>query len=307
MIYLLFGNNEFEKRQRLAQITNGLERERHDGETIKEPQLRDLLQGQTLFASQRAVIIDDLSLNENELWQKLPDILKDDQDLTLILLENKPDKRTKTYKRLQKIAKIEEFAAFNERQKSQLVNWCIKRAAELGFTLEKTHAETIIDRLGYDQLRLDNILSQLSLMPKINQQLLDKILPLPKTENIFELFEATLNGDRKKVHQIIEYFEMTEGQDGAYKTFGLIVSQAVNLSALVLSGGSPAKVAADFSINPYALRNLSALATSVNEAKLSNIIHNLSRADEKMKTTSVSPWLIVETALMKIAKNKSAI
>ena len=302
MIYLLYGDNEFEKQQKIAQLTDGLDNERHDGEIIKQSQLRDLVQGQTLFTLKRSIIIDDLSLNENELWQKLPDILQDDDDLTLILLENKLDKRTKTYKWLQKIAKTEEFTTFTERQKPQLINWCVKRASQLGFTLEKNYADMIISRLGYDQLRLDNILKQLSLIQKIDQPTLDKILPLPKTENIFELFEATLKRDREKIHQIVGYFEMIEGADGAYKTLGLLVSQAVNLSALILSDGDNTKVTSDFSVNPYALRNLSSLAKKVDKTQLHHIIYALSEADEKMKSTAVSPWLLLETALMKIAQ-----
>ena len=300
MIYLLHGENEFAKRQKLAAILSGANYERYDGEELDAGRLRELLTGQTLFANDAPIVITELS-NNPDLWTLLLELAAN-TDKTLVLLETKPDKRTKTYKWLTKHAEMQECAPLAKRQKPQLIKWCVERAKEQRFTLTTKQATTLIDRLGYDQLRLDNFLQQLALSDQVTDQLLDDLVPLAKTENVFELLAAALNGDRTKIHEIVAYLESESGTDGAYQTLGLLASQLMNLNALVLAGGDAAAVASDFSVNPYVLKKLAPYAKNLTTNQLTHINQALAEADLQMKTTSAAPWLLVETALQSIAQ-----
>lgn len=300
MIYLLHGENEFEKRQKLAVFLGDTDYERYDGEELTSGRLRELLTGQTLFANDAPVVISELSSNL-DLWTLLPELAAN-TDKTLVLLETKLDKRTKTYKWLAKHAEAQECAPLTERQKPQLIKWCIERAKEQQFTLTTKQATTLIDRLGYDQLRLDNFLQQLALSDQVTDQLLDDLVPLAKTENVFELLAAALNGDRTKIHEIIAYLESESGTDGAYQTLGLLASQLMNLNALVLASGDAAAVVSDFSVNPYVLKKLALYAKNLTTKELAYINQALAEADLQMKTTSAAPWLLVETALQSITQ-----
>ena len=137
--------------------------------------------------------------------------------------------------------------------------------------LSAMQAETLIDRLGYDQLRLSNFIEQLSFAGEITDDLLDKLAPLAKTESAFELFTAALAGNSSRIHEIIAYLEAEEGVESAYQTMGLLASQTVNLNALVLSGNDTGSVAADFSTNPYVLQKLSSYANKIDSSQLAVI------------------------------------
>ena len=67
MIYLLHGENEFEKRQKLAAIVGGSSQARYDGERLDEQEFRQLLRGQTLFGEDAPIVVAELSGNA-ELW-----------------------------------------------------------------------------------------------------------------------------------------------------------------------------------------------------------------------------------------------
>ena len=113
MITLLVGDNSFEIRRALDHIIESFDGqvEKVDGSTLEVKQLPDLLMGATLFAEKRLVVIKDLSENTG-LWTTLVDWLpRLSEDTHLVLVEEKPDKRTKTFKELQKIAKVKEFKA----------------------------------------------------------------------------------------------------------------------------------------------------------------------------------------------------
>ena len=298
MIYLLCGDNEFEKQAALVALVGDADVVRYDGEELTLADMQEIAIGQTLFSQSAVYVISKLSENF-DIWSRLSELPFDD-DKTVILLESKLDKRTKTYKWLQKTAKTQEFLPLSDRQKPQLISWCEAQARERGYKLTCMQIGTLIDRLGFDQLRLSNFLDQLALAENITNELINDLVPLARSENVFDLFVAALSKDYEMVHSIISYLESESGTDGAYQTMGLLASQATNMAALVLSGGDSNMVAADFSVNPYVLQRLSSSARTIDIEHLRRINDALFQADLQMKTTGVNPWLLIETALVKL-------
>ena len=296
MIHLLHGDNEFEKQAALVALVGDADVVRYDGEELTLADMQEITIGQTLFSQSAVYVISKLSEN-SDIWPQLPDMRFDD-DKTIILVESKLDKRTKTYKWLQKTAKTQEFVPLSDRQKPQLISWCEVQARERGYRLTRTQIGTLVDRLGFDQLRLSNFLDQLALAENITDELINDLVPLARSENVFDLFVAALSKDYETVHNIISYLESESGLDGAYQTMGLLASQATNMAALVLAGGDNKTVAADLSVNPYILQRLSSSARTVDIEHLRRINDALFQADLQMKITGVNPWLLIETALV---------
>ena len=296
---LIYGDNDFEKRQELFKLAKDRGIDRYDGEEVTLEKLRELATGQTLFAANNLSVIDGLSDN-SDIWNRLPEILTSDADI--VLAEGKIDKRTKTYKWLVKIAKTSEHVALTDRQRPKLTAWVVSRAKDHGYTLDRGLAEELIDRLGYDQMRLDMVLEQLSLADNLDKDKLQDIVPLAKSESAFELLEAVLSGRVGDIKRIISYLEQTEGDDGAYMTVGLLASQVFNLNGLVLARGDSAGVAADLGAHPFVLQKLAPYARRITADQLAKINRAMIRADEQMKTTAAKPWMLVELALVDIAK-----
>lgn len=296
MIHLLYGDNEFEKQAALVALVGDADFVRYDGEELTLADMQEITIGQTLFTQSSVYVISKLSEN-SDIWPRLPEISFDD-DKTIVLMENKLDKRTKTYKWLQKTAKTQEFLPLGDRQKPQLITWCETQARERGYKLTRKQIGTLLDRLGFDQLRLSNFLDQLALAEEITDELIDQLVPLARSENVFDLFVAALSKDYETVHNIISYLESESGLDGAYQTMGLLASQATNMAALVLAGGDNKTVAADLLVNPYVLQRLSSSARTIDIEHLRQINDALFQADLQMKTTGVNPWLLIETALV---------
>ncbi|MDO4781363.1 MAG: DNA polymerase III subunit delta [Candidatus Saccharibacteria bacterium] len=298
MIYLLHGDNEFMKRQEVAKLVGDAAVRRYDGDDLTLATLQEALMAQSLFAEAEVVVMRDLSMN-TAVWAALPEVAEG-AEATLILLETKPDKRTKTYKWLQKHATVTECASLTERQTPQLAAWCVAQAKAHGAGLTTAQAMRLIERLGYDQLRLDMVLQQLALVDEVTDAVIDELVPLPKTESVFLLLQVALAGEAERVQQIVAYLEAESGADGAYQTLGLLATQTVQLGALVLAGGDAARVAADFGAHPYALRQLATQAKGLSADDVALIIAALGEADMQMKTTNAAPWLLLETALARI-------
>lgn len=301
MIYLLTGENEFLRQERIRELTAGKQYERYDGEDLTQETLQTLMLGQTLFGDS-TVIINGLSDNPN-LWNHLPDDYQG-HERTIILLETKPDRRTKTYRWLQKNAVVEGFDQFNSRQAAKLISWYIERARrQYSYELPQSLAEMIVARIGVDMMRLDNVLSQLALSGPATQERIDALLPLPKAESAFELYESVLRKDPSSIRRIIRFLE-AGGSDGAYQTFGLIIQQANSFTALVRAGGDIERVAHDFKLQPFTLRKLSAYVGSVDQQWLKRMATVLFLADKQLKTTPINPWTVVEVALIQLCETQ---
>lgn len=305
MITLLTGDNTFEIEhalKKLRAVNNAATAEQYEAEDIQVNKLADILLGQTLFSSERVVVMYRPAENK-ELWDGLPAWLeKVDESLDLVLVQPGADKRTSTYKWLKKHAEVQEFAAWSERDVHQAETWAISHAKRLGKTLDKKVARALVARTGVDQWRIHHALEKLTLLDEITEADVANIVEQSPSENIFSLFETALSGDLNKLQKKIETLSLTED---AYKVMGLLASQGFQLAALASTDKSSAGVAKDLGAHPFVLGKLSPHAERLGRSGARQVVHALATADIRLKSTDADPWVVIEAALVLIAKHPS--
>lgn len=300
MITLITGENSFENDRSLRAITQAFDgvAEVIDGDNLELRALPDLLMGATLFATKRLVVIKGLSENKS-VWNDFADwIDRVSDDVHLVLIESAPDKRTKTYKQLQKIAKVQQSNLWTDRDTTRAEQWVADEAKRLGMTLDKKSVHTLVERVGVDQWSLIHALEKLSVMEAVTPELIESIVQANPTENVFLLFEYALKGNAAKVKTMVDTLALTED---AYKLLGLLSGQAVQLATLTLSDRPSAEVAKDMGVHPYALSKLAPVAKKLGRSGAKKVMGALREADEAAKTSATDPWLLIERALMKVA------
>jgi len=300
MITLLAGENSFEIKRALEDIKAAFDgtAERFDGDDMELSQFPDLLQGGTLFADKRLIIVKDLSDNK-PLWDVLSDwLLRVSDDVHFVLVEAKPDKRTKTYKDLKKYADVREFTAWGDRDVLSAESWVAQEAKRQGLTMDKKSVQTLVARVGMDQWQLFHALEKLAVLDAITPEFIEKIIEANPTENVFNLLDAALRGDAKKVHNMIQTLQRTQDP---YMTFGLLSSQVFQLAALAVGDKATNEVASDLGAHPYVLSKLTPQAKKLGPTGARKVVIFFADADSTMKSTAVDPWLLIEEALIKTA------
>lgn len=300
MITVFTGDNSFQMTRALQQIVDSFDgrAEKIDGTELEIKQLPDLLMGGTLFADKRLVIIKNLSENK-AMWAALADWLpRLADDIHLVLVDEKLDKRTKTYKDLQKLAEVKEFKLWTERDSGQAEKWAIDEAKRLGFELDKKSAHTLVSRVGVDQWLLLQALQKLAVVEKVTPKIIENLIDANPTENVFNLFEAALKGDVARIKQMLGTLELTEDP---YRLFGLMSGQVFHLLALSLTDKSSSEVAKDIGVHPYALGKLAPYANALGKGGAKKVFATFVEADSAMKTSAADPWLLIERALIKVA------
>lgn len=299
MITVMMGDNTFEIERAVNVIIAGFNggAERIDGSTLELKQLPDLLMGATLFADKRLIIIKNLSENK-DVWATFGDWLpRISDDTDVVLVELKPDKRTVTYKELKKQARIIEIMQWSDRDTVTAEKWVLDEAKQLRVSLDTKCIQTLVRRVGLDQWQLFHALEKLALADTVTVEVIEALIDANPAENVFNLFDAALRGDGRKITEMVRTLELTEDP---YRLFALLSSQAFQLTAVVAAGPNN-DVAKDFGIHPYAVSKLVPSTRQLGRSGARKIIRAFAKADDDMKLSRAEPWLLIERALMKVA------
>lgn len=297
MIVFMTGVNDFAHAEKLREIFAGEPYERLAGSDMAYDQLVDIFAGSRLFGDERRVVIEDIS-ERSELWQKIPELLaRHSSDATIVLLEHKPDKRTTVYKKLIASSTLIEHGELSDRDVAWIEKWLIDDAKQQGILLTPALGRSIIARVGYDQWALHTTLQVLALAETVNEETIAGLTYQSLQANVFELLAAAFDANAQKIQHEVA---VLRDQEDAYKTFALIVSQVLQLSAVVFAGTQD-EPARDFSIHPYVVGKLRQQARHISKAQLKSIVRILAESDDQIKLAKAEPWFIVEQALQKIA------
>lgn len=300
MITWLVGENSFEIREAVQALEASFDgpTERIDGLELTLARLPDLLMGTSLFAAQRLVIISDISQNSS-LWEKLPTWLpRSSDDIHLVFIDAKPDKRTTSYKALKATANLQEFPAWTERDTQKVEQWASTRAESLGLKLDRKLVQHLVARVGVDQWQLSRALDTLSLLDTVTIESLNDVVPPNLHENIFQLFETALEGKPVQVAEILKTLSI---QEDPYALFALLTSQALTLAAVTYADDTvnPAK---DFGIHPYVASKLVRHGKRLGKNRVGHIVEAFAKTDADMKRSKAEPWLLVERVLLEVSK-----
>lgn len=300
MITWLTGENSFEVREALKAIEasfNGTA-ERVDGTDLTLSRLPDLLMGVSLFSPERLVVISDISTN-SAVWEKLPDWLaRVNEDIHVVFIDTKPDKRTTSYKALKAVADLKEFPAWSDRDVQKAEQWVSGRAANQNISIDRKSVQYLVERVGLDPWQLSHALNTLSLLDEISPKTINEVIPPNLRENIFQLFETALEGKPQQVAEMIKTLSL---QEDAYALFALLNSQALTLAAVTYADES-ANPAKDFAIHPFVASKLTRHGKKLGKAKVGHILEAFAKTDADMKRSKAEPWLLVERLLLQVAQ-----
>lgn len=300
MVTLLFGPNSYAKRQRLDELVRRFKEahggqgiERFDGEQLEIARLPEIFQGVSLFAGHKLAIIRQASANK-PLWEALEPYAAAADDMTqVVLYENQPDKRTKTFKALLTHAEAVEC---RELSAGELAQWLL---SESGGRLDRRLAGLLVARAGTDQQHLSNELDKLLLHEATTERHIEALVSPTVEASVFELLDDVFAGRRDTIAGIIENLRL---QEDPYRLFGLLISNVQVLAALVTgSRKTPQQVAADLGVHPFVASKLAPARRQTSLAQLQQTIQVLADTDAALKTTGSDPWLLLQNALLKIA------
>ena len=310
MIYLIVGTNAYRVQYELQRLVKslGVRPEKIDASSLDLNKLADTVRGLSLFQERRLIVIERLS-ERKDLWDKLGEWASDIAVETyLVLIEPRPDKRTKTFKILQKTAKLVEAMPLTDRQRPAAEKWLLDYASEHGVRLTKTQASNMIARAivadeksrsaEIDQLQLTHAVAALKNTVKIDDAAIATVLPPAREFSVFDIIELAVCGKTANLRSALDELRRS---DDVYKVAPLVWSQWSQLVLLAKAEAASTSDTIDLGIHPFVAKKLRPLARQLSPKDLAELTELAAERDYQMKTSSVDPWVALEDFLFRVA------
>lgn len=252
-----------------------------------------------MFAPQRLIVVENLAKNKTA-WVKLGEnLLRIPDETEVLIVESTPDKRTKTFKELKKIAKIKEFPTLRFRD---LDEWTMNEAHSQNVEIKRDAVDELIMATSGNQWQIAVEIAKFSTLDQMVDKKLVARLVEPNLEaSAFAVLDFAMNGRRDVM--IRELANLRKLED-ANKFLGLLSSQIFALSTAVNAGDRRSNdVAKEMGIHPFVMEKMFAAARKLDKRDLAKYAQIVAETDAKCKLSNAADaWILVELALAKIVR-----
>ena len=298
MLKILTGPNSWLIKRAIAELdTAGTSR--YQGSELTPGELADILGAQSLFSTKRTIVIDELSANKAG-WERLTELaneLASDPDLTLIIIENKPDGRSKLIKQAKQADWLIDYPL--PKDTHQATTYLEAEAQQLQLQLQPGVARMIVDRVGLDTWAGHMALEKLaSASATISTELVEKYIAPSLEVNVFKVVDELFAGRALAVAELID--EMDRTSANAYQFFGLISGQISNLLMIKILGKTVATT--ELKLHPFVAGKLANVANQLSLPTIKQMVSILAQTDLQLKTSGQHDWTLIKLALVQITQ-----
>ena len=306
MVYLLYGNKDYEINEEIKKITkniNNMNISKYDLNTDDINKVIDDCETFSMFDDKKIVIADNANMfssstsKDSENIEKYLKNINPSTILILIVHNEKIDTRKKITKTITKIGKILEFN--DEVNPEKLIKEKLK-----DYKIEDNVIKFLIDRVGTNPLIIKNELKKIILY-KDNDRLItkDDILNLTSKTvevDIFELIDDIIKGKKEDAIEI--YHEMLKIKEEPIKIIVMLANQfriMYQSKELLIKGYSEKDIASILKIHPYRVKLAIQNSRSYNSNTLLKYINDLADIDLNIKKGKLNKDLALELFILK--------
>lgn len=310
-LYLLYGEevylrNQYKNKLKTALIADGdtMNCSVYEGDGINPNEIIDLAETMPFLADRRVIYIEDSGFFKKgcdelaEYFSSVP------ETTCIVFVEAEVDKRSKTFKSLQKNGQVVEFV----RQTDEMITrWVVSRIKKEGKEITQNAYNTFISKTGND---LENIEKELE---KLICYCLDKkTIEIGDVEaitteviesKIFDMVDAITSHNQKKALDL--YYDLLALKEPSMRIMYLITRQFnILLTVKVMAGGgsSDGDIAKKAGCPPFAVKKYKSLCRGYSVDQLKQAVSDGVNYEEQVKTGYLNDQMAVEMLISRYSK-----
>jgi DNA polymerase III, delta subunit len=244
-----------------------------------------------LFSANRLIILRNVFANKyfcEKLEETLPRVADETE---IVIVEPKPDRRTKLYKILTKNYKSKDFVL-----DKNVANFAMDEANSKKVEIDRSGIDELILYTGGDRWRIASEIEKFAAINKlVTRDLVHDNVEPELQASAFNLLDNLLAGRREKVFEELSKLRI---QEDANKFFGLLSSQ---IYALAVAANSEEKTSSEAAketgVHPFVLSKMLQATNRISKEDVKRYSKIISETDEKIKASKTDAWTLVELAI----------
>jgi DNA polymerase-3 subunit delta len=304
-VYLIYGSEELlleravkRLRDRLAAVADlDFNLEAFDGSSTSADAILGAANTMPFMSDRRLVIVHGVDKLEASDLESLAAYARDPAPSTcLVLVATKIARNSKLYRAVAANGVAYEYAA---PKRSEYAGEVVKMLQSRGKRISHSAAQSLVERVGRDLLRLDTEAGKLAAYVGdtgvISEEDVSQAVAAGAAASVFELTDAVGERDTRLALQLlVRLMDGGESPLGIHAMLTRHVRALVGARALGERGMGPEALAAELGMAPWLARNAAHQASHFEPAELARAIAGLADAEEQMKTSAADAGLVLE-------------
>jgi DNA polymerase-3 subunit delta len=312
-VYLFYGDEEFLMQRALARLEAGLT------EMAGEPPNRVLKEAQelglaeflaesreaTLWGSGQLLILRRAESYPAEELEALTEYLEHPapRAWVVLLAEGLKAREVEKHPVWGRLAREEAALGFFRLREGELCQWLMREARQQGKNLSLPAAQRLVEMVGDNLAELSQELEKLALFAgaesTLTPALVTQLASHSRSYNIFALVEAL--GEPGFHQRLASLGHLLDLGEHPAKILGMLARQVrLLIRVKEAAGGNPAELARSLRLPQWNVKRLSQQADRFSETALQAHLGRLHEVDFHLKTSTGSPRLWLEWALLKM-------
>lgn len=323
-LYLLYGEEAYlrnyyknELKKALVAPDDTLNYSYYEGNGINPDEVAGMIQTMPFLAEHRVVIVensgwfggksgkDDSSDDDDKASGKtasLQTALKEiTEDVIVIFVEEKIDKRNKLFKLVSLNGMVEEFATQTE---DSLAKWVAGYAKSLGKSMDAKTAYYLVSEVGLDMTLLQNEMNKLTAWAlekdSITIEDVDTVCTHQVNNKIFDMIAAISN--KKQKEALALYYDLLTLRESPFAILSLLVRQYTQMLQVrdCMNRNEPATMIANkMGSKDWIVKRLMDSCRHVSSAKIREYLEACAIADEDIKMGNITDLMSVELLIIR--------
>lgn len=312
-IYLLFGEENYLKRQYKERFTNALLPEgdtmnyaRYEGKNIDVREVIDLAETMPFFAQRRLIMFENTGFFKSAAGAGLADYLKEAPETTYFLfVEDEVDKRSKMYKTVKAKGRAVELPFQDE---NTLKRWVAGQVGKENKKIKEADVIYFLNKVGTD---MENITKELEKVfcyaleqNVVTREAIDAVCVTQITNHIFDMVNAVAEKKQKKALDL--YYELLALKEPPMRILFLLTRQYRGLyqvKLLMKKGYGRKGIAEKTGLHPFAVGKYQEQAKLFQVRELREILEDSADIEHQVKTGILTDVLAVEIFLVKYSRS----
>lgn len=319
--YLLYGSegylrNYYKKALKVALVNEGdnLNYSYFEGTGTNPSEVAGLLSTMPFMAEHRVIIVEnsgwmakfsgeegeEKSSGDGKLSLVIEGIKNIPEDVIIIFVEEKADKRSKLYKAITSKGVAEEFG---EQQDETLARWLINQAKAAGKSMDPATAMYLVSECGKDMFLLEKEIEKLMAWcldrPGITREDVDTVCTHQVNNKIFDMVTAIAMHRQKEA--LAMYYDLLVLRESPFHILTLLVRQYTRMLAVkdaMLKKIPLASLAGRLEMQDWLVKKIGEQTRNISLKEIRRNLEACAKADEDIKSGNLTDSMSLELLIV---------